>query len=81
MAGAQGTRTGLCPLLALAEEAENERNNQSKRYRTMSDKSKLNRKQRDELQEKKAQKVVAWIFGGLIFLGLCFLVYTTWLMN
>ena len=46
----------------------------------MSEKSKLNRKQREELQEK-AQRVIAFIFGALIFLGLCFLVYTTILMN
>ena len=36
---------------------------------------------RQELQEKKAQRVIAFIFGALIFLGLCFLVYTTILMN
>lgn len=47
----------------------------------MSEKSKQNRKQREEMQEKKAQNVVAWIFGVLIFLGLCFLVYTVWLIN
>ncbi len=47
----------------------------------MSEKSKMNRKQREELQEKKAQKIVAYIFGGLILLGLLFLVYTTILMN
>lgn len=47
----------------------------------MSEKSKQNRKQREEMQEKKAQNVVAWIFGVLIFLGLCFLVYTVWQIN
>ena len=47
----------------------------------MSEKSKWIRKQREELQEKKAQRVIAFIFGALIFLGLCFLVYTTILMN
>ena len=47
----------------------------------MSEKSKLNRKQREELQQKKAQRIIAWIFGALIFLGLAFLVYTTILIN
>ena len=38
----------------------------------MSEKSKLNRKQREELQEKKAQKVIAFIFGALIFWDFAF---------
>lgn len=43
----------------------------------MSDKSKVNRKKQEEMQEKKAQRLIALIFGTLIFLGLAFLIYTT----
>ncbi len=42
----------------------------------MSEKSKVNRKKRDEQQEKQANKVVIGLFGALVFLGLCFLVYS-----
>ncbi len=47
----------------------------------MSDKSKVNRKKREEMQEKKAQRLIALIFGTLIFLGLAFLIYTTVIIN
>ena len=42
----------------------------------MSEKSKVNRKKHDEQQEKQANKVVIGLFGALVFLGLCFLVYS-----
>ena len=31
-------------------------------------------------QEKGGKKVVNWIFGVLIFLALCFVVYSVWIM-
>lgn len=31
-------------------------------------------------QEKEGKKVVNWIFGVLIFLALCFVVYSVWIM-
>ncbi|MEH2795834.1 hypothetical protein [Segatella copri] len=30
-------------------------------------------------QAAKADKVVKWIFGGLIILGILFMIYTMWL--
>jgi len=42
----------------------------------MSEKSKIRRAQREAMQEKKAKKVVAWIFGTLIALGVLFWIYT-----
>ena len=30
-------------------------------------------------QAAKADKVVKWIFGGLIILGIIFMIYTMWL--
>lgn len=42
----------------------------------MSEKSKVNRKKRDEREQQQANKVVIGLFGALVFLGLCFLIYS-----
>ena len=31
-------------------------------------------------QEKEGKKVVNWIFGVLIFLAICFVIYSVWIM-
>lgn len=43
----------------------------------MSQKSKVNRARREAKQEKSGKKVVNWIFGVLIALAICFMIYTT----
>ncbi|MCR5076437.1 MAG: hypothetical protein K6A82_00115 [Prevotella sp.] len=43
----------------------------------MSERSKLNRKAREERQEKQAKHVIAWIGAVLIVLALAYVVWTT----
>ena len=43
----------------------------------MSQKSKVNRARRAAEQERKGKKVVNWIFGVLIALAICFMIYAT----
>ena len=46
----------------------------------MSKKNKARRAAYQARQEKEGKKVVNWIFGVLIFLALCFVVYSVWIM-
>ncbi|MCR5152138.1 MAG: hypothetical protein K6A98_03155 [Prevotella sp.] len=43
----------------------------------MSEKSKIRRAERNARQEKQGRKIVAWIFGVLIALGLIFWIVTS----
>ncbi|MBP5712956.1 MAG: hypothetical protein J6W77_08255 [Prevotella sp.] len=43
----------------------------------MSEKSKVKRARREAEQEKKGKKVVNWIFGVLIVLAICYMIYVT----
>ena len=45
--------------------------------KTMSEKSKVKRARREAEQEKKGKKVVNWIFGVLIVLAICYMIYVT----
>jgi hypothetical protein len=47
----------------------------------MSERSKMRRKARDEKEKKEGAKIVNWIFGILIFLAVCFAVYSMWLVD
>lgn len=47
----------------------------------MSEKGKIRKKEREEKQEKQARKVINWIFGVLIFLAVCFMIYSVWLVS
>ena len=31
-------------------------------------------------QEKEGKKVVNWIFGALVILAICFVIYSVWIM-
>jgi len=42
----------------------------------MSQKGKQRRAQREARQEQQANKVVKWIFGGLIALGVIYIIWT-----
>ena len=46
----------------------------------MSKKNNARRAAYQARQEKEGKKVVTWIFGVLIFLALCFVVYSVWIM-
>ena len=46
----------------------------------MSKKNNARRAAYQARQEKEGKKVVNWIFGVLIFLALCFVVYSVWSM-
>ena len=46
----------------------------------MSKKNNARRAAYQARQEKEGKKVVNWIFGVLIFLALCFVVYSEWIM-
>ena len=46
----------------------------------MSKKGQARRAAYEARQEKEGKKVVNWIFGVLIFLALCFVVYSVWIM-
>ena len=46
----------------------------------MSKKNNARRAAYQARQEKEGKKGVNWIFGVLIFLALCFVVYSVWIM-
>ena len=46
----------------------------------MSKKNNARRAAYQARQEKEGKKVVNWILGVLIFLALCFVVYSVWIM-
>jgi len=45
------------------------------RLKTMSQKGKARRAAREAQQEKEGKKVINWIFGALILLGIIYVVY------
>ncbi len=47
-----------------------------KDFTTMSERSKIRRKEREEKQEKQANHVINWIFGVLIALAVIFAIGT-----
>ena len=46
----------------------------------MSKKNNARRAAYQARQEKEGKKVVNWIFGALIFLAICFVIYAVWIM-
>ena len=54
--------------------------NNQKIKTTMSKKNNARRAAYQARQEKEGKKVVNWIFGALIFLAICFVIYSVWIM-
>ena len=56
------------------------KNEQLKIYKTMSKKNNARRLAYQARQEKEGKKVVNWIFGALVILAICFVIYSVWIM-